>query len=80
MEMRPKREAIKGDDGLWEITVTPPEWTGFSPSTIKLTDDQHERYLNWWQTGGLIQDWFPDLNSNEREILLSGIGNGEFDR
>ena len=68
----PKREAMKLAVG-WRVRVTPPAITRFDPSEIDLTDDQYERFLKWHYLGGLIQDALPELSTDEREILQSGI-------
>ena len=61
-------------DGYWYVTVTPPRWSGFEKSsTVKLDEDQHERYLMWLRDGGLIQHMLPELSPAIREQLLSGI-------
>jgi len=69
----PKREAVFAD-GKWAVTVTPPEWSGFSASIIRLTEDQYARFEMWLKDGGLIQHMLPELSKEDREILISGIG------
>jgi len=74
----PKRELTALGDGMYLLKVTPPSWSHFSPSTIRLTEDQVKRYERWLTDDTLIQDAFPELSLDQREILLSGIGPGEF--
>jgi hypothetical protein len=77
----PKRELSKNEDETWTLKVSPPAWAGFDPdysSSIVLTEDQVKRFCEWQDTGILIQNAFPDLNASQREIILSGIGNNEF--
>jgi hypothetical protein len=64
---------------MWDLTITPPRWSGFSASTISLTDDQYARYLSWHTKGAKIQDALPDLTAAQREILVSGINQTEWD-
>jgi hypothetical protein len=73
----PKREAVRNDKG-YLVTVTPPDWSGFSPSSIQLTDDQYARYLLWHSLGSLIQDVLPELSKAQLEILITGIDDREF--
>ena len=78
MNLGPQRTSARGADGIWTVTVTPPDWTGFAASTIRLTPDQHARYLAWLDGDVLIQDALPDLSDAEREILITGIDDEEF--
>jgi hypothetical protein len=75
--LAPTRSAVKTEKG-WTVTVTPPPWSGFSGSSIELTEDQFERYKSWINDGGLIQNVFPELSATQREVLLSGIGDEDF--
>lgn len=74
----PKREATKQPDGTWIVKVTPPNFSGFSASTLTLSHDQYCRYLEWRDNGRLIQDCLPELSAAQREILMTGIGPEEF--
>lgn len=38
-------------------------------NTIAVYADDYER----WQAGGLVQDCFPYLSADDREMLISGI-------
>jgi hypothetical protein len=73
MQMKPTRKAEMQDDGTWKITVTPPAWSGFNASTVVLTQDQYNRYLEWQSGASVIQACLRDLSADVREILLSGI-------
>lgn len=75
----PKREATQNDAG-WVVKVTPPEWSGFDASSVQLTEDQYIRYLDWNIRGGLIHVCLSDLSAADREILMTGIGDKEFER
>jgi hypothetical protein len=79
MPFKPKREAVQQKDGSWLLTVTPPAVTGFSPSTIVLTEGQYGRFLQWRMQSSLIQEVLPDLSAAQREILMTGISSEEFD-
>lgn len=79
MGFGPTRAGSQQPDGSWLVTVTPPTFSGFKPSTIVLTDDQYNRYLAWQATGCLIQKALPELTASQREILISGISDAEFD-
>jgi hypothetical protein len=69
----PTREVKGNDDGTFTITVTPPSWVGAKGKSVILNQDQYIRYLQWRSDQGiLIQDALPDLNNNQREILLNG--------
>lgn len=73
----PTRTAVATDNG-WLVTVTPPEIVQLKGHTIRLSNDQYERYLSWHNGGGLIQDALPDLTGAQREILMTGIGDEDF--
>ena len=38
-------------------------------STVKVEDEDYKK----WQNGGLVQNCFPYLTSDEREVIVSGI-------
>lgn len=78
LNLGPQRTSVRGADGIWTVTVTPPAWTGFSASSVKLTPDQHRRYLAWLAGEELIQDALPSLTAATREILMSGINDEQF--
>jgi hypothetical protein len=75
----PTRSARQVQGG-WLITVTPPKWSTFKPTSIMLNDAQKARYDKWLRTGCMIQDALPDLSPEQREVLISGISPEEWDR
>lgn len=74
----PTRTAIKNSAGGYNVTVTPPEIVQLKGNTLHLTDDQYNRYLAWINGGLLIQDALPELSNAELEILMTGIGDDDF--
>lgn len=78
--VKPKRVSVKRPDGGYDVTVTPPAWSGFSPTTTTLTESQHARYLLWVEGKMLIQAALPELDPATREQLLSGISPTEWDQ
>ena len=68
-----KRELHPNEDGTFLLTVSPPSWSGFKPSSITLSADQASRFRLWVISGELIQDVFPDLPASSREIIMTGI-------
>lgn len=79
MKLGPQRTSVCNDDGSWTVTVTPPPWTEFSASTLRLTEQQYHRCLRWLAGEGLIQEMLSDLSDAEREILMTGVNAAEFD-
>ena len=75
-----ERKSEPLSDGRWRVTVTPPKWSGFGPSSLILTDNQYQHYQRWLEGHALIQDELPELSDDQREILISGIGPEEWDR
>lgn len=54
----------------------------FDPKTVPgptLTPDQAKRALHWARGGGLIQKVLPDLSDGQREMLLTGINEKDWD-
>ena len=74
----PKRESRQLPTGDYIVRVTPPDWTGCSPSEVKLTANQFVNFQRWLNGSILIQDAFPDLSDDDREILKTGIGPKEW--
>jgi hypothetical protein len=74
----PQRRSDRGADGIWTVTVTPPGWSGFTASTVRLPPDQHARYLAWLAGDGLIQELLPELTDADREILMTGIDEAQW--
>ncbi len=80
MKDLPHRRAERLPDGNWKVTVTPPAWSGFKQgSSVILTHHQYGRYLAWLQSQHTIQSMLPELTAGQRETLMSGIPEAEFD-
>lgn len=77
----PQRREVKTDTG-WDVFVRPPELLGpaLPEAVVHLTEDQFVRYLIWRDTGALIQDVLPDLNADQRERLMTGLMDDDFQR
>lgn len=75
----PKREVKQLDNDQWEISVTPPKFMGLPTQKLVLNKNQYLGYLAW-QNGQLIQDALPDLTRSQREIILTGLGDDDFNR
>lgn len=75
----PKREVKQLDNDQWEISVTPPQFMGLPTKKLVLNKNQYLGYLAW-QNGQLIQDALPDLTASQREIILTGLGDDDFNR
>jgi hypothetical protein len=45
---------------------------------IEVTETQMERFENRHITGELIQEIFPDLSASDREFILTGITDEEW--
>ena len=80
--MGPKREE-KQVEGGWEVYVTPHPmfWGGKKEPPkhcVKLTDEQFLKYKMWLGGDILIQNALPDLTASQREVLMSGLGDEEF--
>lgn len=76
--MGPTRTAVVVDDG-WIVTVTPPPIVGLKGNSLRLTNDQYERYLAWLHTNTiLIYHALPELTDAQREILMTGMVDEDF--
>jgi hypothetical protein len=58
------------------ITMTHPVTGKDNHMELDVTNEQ----LQAWETGTLIQDAMPNLTSDEREFLITGLLPGEFER
>ena len=74
----PTRILTKLSDGTTRLTVTPPAFLGRPSTHIVLTEEQVDRYHIWQTTGMLIQEAFPELSLDQREIILTGLGEEDF--
>ncbi len=79
--LKATRAEVPNPDGTWTITVTPPPWTGIpaSPSMV-LSASQHADYQRWREGDGLIQDLMPYLTDSQREYLMTGISDEEWEK
>jgi hypothetical protein len=48
--------------------------------TINMTPDSFMDAYVKWQTGSLVQDAFPSLSAGEREFLMTGCNDEEWDQ
>lgn len=62
-------------DGTCEVQRNSPLTNGTVTRTLKLTRDQFIR----WQRGELIQRAMPQLTPDEREFLLTGMSDADWD-
>lgn len=46
-----------------------------NPSDITLDNDQYARYKRWDAGEGLVQNMLPELSTDDKERLISGICN-----
>jgi len=74
-----QRAVAQVDGGHWQVMVTPPRMMQLPTQIVTLTADQYRRYREWLNGSILIQDALPELSRATREILLTGIGEQEFD-
>lgn len=64
-----KRTTNALGNGKTEVTTFCPYHTGYNEKIVVET-----RLWNRYESGnGLVQDLFPDLSDDEREMLMSGI-------
>lgn len=77
----PIRSSVKHIDGTYTVYVTPPPLSGFPPvpRSLHLSEDQYSRYRQWLDGSLLIQEAFPELSADEREVLLSGLPSEAFE-
>jgi hypothetical protein len=76
----PTRRVERHNSG-WRVFVKPPSFVGDLPEQhVDLNADQFVRFLKWHDGGGMVQDLLPDLTTSQREILISGLGDEEFER
>lgn len=71
----PIRSSVKHIDGTYTVYVTPPKLSGFPsvPRSVHLTEAQFWTYRRWLDSGQSIQEAFPELSADDREVLLSGL-------
>lgn len=74
----PTRRTEENIDGTYTVYVKPPKMFNIPEEHIVLTRDQYSRYLRWLDGELMIQEALPDLNVDQREILLSGLNDDNF--
>jgi hypothetical protein len=77
--MAPSRR-VEEVDGGFIIHVKPPAFVGGPEVSVLLTADQYERYQQWRERKGLIDQLLYDLNDSQREMLMSGLTDEAFTR
>jgi len=71
--MGPTRQVTKLPGWNFKLTVRPPQGAkAGNGKSIVLSPAQYLKYLRWMNGRILIQDAFPELNDDEREIILNG--------
>ena len=78
----PSRRVEKNDNGRsYTVYVRPPQIVGTMPEvSVTLTLGQYQRYLLWREGPLMIQEALPDLSANEREMLMTGLSDEDFDK
>lgn len=62
-------------EGLWAVCKT----IYGTEHAFSVTSDEAERILTWFTGGAMIQEALGDLETDYRELLLSGIPPGEWE-
>jgi len=62
------------------ISIQPPKFLNLPEQKLRLTTEQYRRYCHWLAKGGLIQEVFPEIDPEHREIMQSGIGPEDWKR
>jgi hypothetical protein len=75
--MTAKRRVEQSGDG-YIVYVKPPDFFGQAEVAVRLTAEQYDRYQQWRAGAGQIQELLYDLDSDEREKLLSGLTDESF--
>lgn len=74
--IQPQRIIEFHSDGTATVQVKPLFGGDFSaPRTLAITQDQYES----WQRGAYIQNVMPHLTAGEREFLMSGTTEEQWD-
>ena len=72
---------VERRNGGWRVFVKPPSMVGDLPEQhVDLTSEQFARFIGWHEGGGMIQDLLPDLTASQREILISGLSDEDFEQ
>jgi hypothetical protein len=76
-----REEITKDGDVVYKVIyIRPPQFFNLPEVSVRLTIDQYRRYEKWRDGHGLIQVLLPDLSDSEREMLMTGLGDADFDR
>jgi hypothetical protein len=75
-----KRTVVAHPDGSATVQITPAAYIGTTPVSVHLNASQYTRYLHWRRGDGLLQNLLPELSADDREKLISGLSNDDFQR
>lgn len=79
MGFGPTRNVVEDGEGGYILMITPPKLLGTKPTVhVNLTADQYRRYLEWRDTGELIQNALPELSASQREMIITGLSDEDF--
>lgn len=67
-------------DHLVTLLITPPVWAGVSPKTIEVTPTDWKSIQAWMSGGGMIDKALPHWTPSQREILLTGYDDNDWDK
>jgi hypothetical protein len=79
-EFQPTHREVEQSDGSWIVYIKAPKFMGTPEVQVKLTADQFKRYLTWKQGPRMIQEALPEMSASEREKLMSGLDDENFQR
>jgi len=74
----PSRRVLETTGTHVVVGIQPPKFLKLPEQKLRLTTEQYKRYCHWLAKGGMIQDVFPEIDPEQREILQSGIGPQDF--
>lgn len=75
----PTRNVVDDGEGGYILMVTPPKLLGPKPTVhVHLSADQYRRYLKWMDNGELIQNALFDLPADQREMIITGLCDEDF--
>ena len=75
----PSRRVEKIQDG-YMVFVQPPKFMALPEVGVYLTTDQFDRYAKWRSGVLMIQEALPELSASTREMLMTGLGDKDFNR
>jgi hypothetical protein len=76
--LRPTYE-VRHEGETFVVTVTPPAMFNLPPREIAFPAEQTARFIEWYEGRVSIQDAFPNLSASQRETLLTGLSDEDFD-